>query len=64
MNLERSRGFLSQKIVFESSILAHFEDLKCVFPKYNDFFGVILAKNLTTFDPSRQKLNNLTDAKQ
>ena len=33
--------------------MANFEDLTSyLFLKYNNFFGVILAKNLATFDPS------------
>ena len=54
------------KNIFETLILAHFEDSAlCLSTKYNTFLEAcpILAKNLTNFDPPPPclKLNNLTD---
>ena len=45
-------------------ILADFEDLAlCLITKYNNFLGIfsIFAKNITSFDPPKYELNNLTD---
>ena len=59
---------LSQKIVFQSPILAHYEDL-AYFQNSTTMFNFGLTSNqsyeialhLTTFDPPKYKLNNLTD---
>ena len=50
-------------IILENDMSENYFESLTLFTKYNDFLEVwsILAKNLTDFDPPKQKLNSPTD---